>query len=99
MVRFVSLYEHKNNLERIPKLIFTGVVLNVVIFIPIRIVVVVAAVVVMITIITIIFVVDVVVDIITLNCFIIITGKDSNYDTDIFVPIFEVIVFLIITIK
>lgn len=35
MVRFVSLYEHKNNLERIPKLIFTGVVLNVVIFIPI----------------------------------------------------------------
>ncbi len=35
MVRFVSLYEHKNNLKRIPKLIFTGVVLNVVIFIPI----------------------------------------------------------------
>ena len=35
MVRFVSLYEHKNNLKRIPKLIFTGVILNVLIFIPI----------------------------------------------------------------
>ncbi|MCU7618684.1 oligosaccharide flippase family protein [Chryseobacterium sp. PBS4-4] len=35
MVRFVSLYEHKNNLKRIPQLIFTGVVLNMLIFIPI----------------------------------------------------------------
>ena len=35
MVRFVSLYEHKNNLKRIPQLIFTGIVLNILIFIPI----------------------------------------------------------------
>ncbi len=39
MVRFVSLYEHKNNLKRIPKLIFTGVILNIFIFIPICIII------------------------------------------------------------
>ncbi|WP_298939622.1 oligosaccharide flippase family protein [uncultured Dysgonomonas sp.] len=35
MVRYVAIYEHKNNLSRIPQLIFTGIVLNIIIFIPI----------------------------------------------------------------
>lgn len=33
MVRFVSLYEHRNNFKRLPSLIFTGVVLNVILFV------------------------------------------------------------------
>ena len=35
MVRFVSLYEHNNNLKKIPNLVFTGVILNMLFFIPI----------------------------------------------------------------
>ncbi|MCA6069128.1 oligosaccharide flippase family protein [Chryseobacterium sp. RG1] len=35
MVRFVALYDHQKNLKRIPHLIFTGVVLNLLIFIPV----------------------------------------------------------------
>lgn len=35
MVRFVALYDHQKNLKRVPYLIFTGVVLNLIIFIPV----------------------------------------------------------------
>lgn len=35
MVRFVALYDHQKNMKRIPHLIFTGVMLNLIIFIPI----------------------------------------------------------------
>ncbi|MFT3737373.1 MAG: oligosaccharide flippase family protein [Breznakibacter sp.] len=34
MVRFVALYDHRKNLARIPQLIFTGFMFNIVIFIP-----------------------------------------------------------------
>lgn len=35
MVRFVALYDHQKKLKRIPYLIFTGVMLNLIIFIPV----------------------------------------------------------------
>lgn len=35
MVRFVALYDHQKNLKRIPHLIFTGVILNLIIFVPV----------------------------------------------------------------
>ncbi|WP_294307048.1 oligosaccharide flippase family protein [uncultured Chryseobacterium sp.] len=35
MVRFVALYDHQKNLKRVPHLIFTGVILNLIIFVPV----------------------------------------------------------------
>lgn len=33
MVRYVAIYEHRGNLKRIPSLIYTGVVLNIIVFV------------------------------------------------------------------